>query len=129
MGDFDAALAGGDRRADDAIDAEKVPADRRADDIGNRIHRADFVEVDLANRGAVDLGFGFAEAREDAFGEVFLPLAEAAGVDHVDDVVQMAVGVLGLMLDGDLRGAEAVLLHFGADDLHPGQTRAIARRR
>ena len=60
------------RRADDPIDAEERQADRAADDVGDRIDRADFVKMDLADRRAVDFRLGLADAGEDPPGQVFL---------------------------------------------------------
>ena len=62
VGDLDRALPGRHRRGHDALDAQQVPADRRADDVGDRIDRADLVEVDLLDRRAVDLGLGLGQA-------------------------------------------------------------------
>ena len=72
VGDLDEAGAGGHRRAHDRFDAQQVPADRRADDVGDRIDRADFVEVDLLDRRAVDLGLGLGQPAKDPLGQVFL---------------------------------------------------------
>ena len=54
------------------LDAEKIKGERDADDVADRIHRADFVEVNLFDVDAVDGGFGFSEEHvEDLFGFVF----------------------------------------------------------
>ena len=51
---------------------------------------------------------------------VLLPLGELAGVDHRQDVVQVAMRVLRLVLDRDLRGAKAVLLDLLGHQPQPG---------
>ena len=53
---------------------------------------------------------------EDALGQFPLPRRERAAVDHRRDVVQMAMLVLGLVLDRDLRGAEALLLDLAGHE-------------
>ena len=64
---------------------------------------------------AVDLGLGLGQLLEDSRWPVPAGRGgERAAVDHRRDVVQVAMLVLGLVLDGDLRGAEALLLHFAA---------------
>ncbi len=80
VGDFDRAAARRNRRADNPLDAEQVPADRRADDIGNRIDRADFVEMHFADRRAVNLGLRFAQPGEDlAWPALFAARSTARG--------------------------------------------------
>ena len=73
VGDPDPARAGRHRRGHDPLDAQQVPADRRADDVGDRVGRAHLVEVDLLDRRAVDLGLGLGQPGEDPPGEVLLP--------------------------------------------------------
>ena len=81
-------------------DPKQIEADRGTHNIGNRIDRADFVKVHLFDRRAVHLGFGFGELGEDpSLAKVLLPVGKSAGVDHVRDVVQVAVGMLRLVLD------------------------------
>ena len=125
VGDFDETVAGWHGRANDSFDAEQVEADRRADDVGDGIDGADFVEVHLLDRAAVDLGLGLGQLLEDAFGQIFLAGSERAAVDHGRDVVQVAVFVLGLVLDRDLRGAEAFLFDFRADESAAGEAQGI----
>ena len=72
---------------------------------------------------AVDLGLGLGQPGEDAPGEVLLPRGELPGVDHRQDVVQVAMGVFRLVLDGDLRRPKAVLL----DLLRPAAGSRAAR--
>ena len=95
-------------RTDDPIDAEQRQADGTADDVGNRIDRADLVKMDLADRGAMNLGLRLADACENPPGEFLLwRQKNRAGVDFFDDVVQMPVGVLRLMQHFDLHCPEA----------------------
>ena len=46
------------------FDVQKIERDTRADDVGNRIHRADFVKVNLADLGAVHCRFGLGKPLE-----------------------------------------------------------------
>ena len=45
------------RRAVDLFDAEQPEPDAGADDVGNRIERSDFVEVNLLDRHLMNGGF------------------------------------------------------------------------
>ena len=92
VGDLDRAPAGRHRRGHDAIHAQQVPAHGRADDVGNRVGRADLVKMNFFDRRAVDFGLGLGQPGEDASGEVLLPLVELSGVDHRQDVATDADG-------------------------------------
>ena len=125
MGDLDEPVARRHRRADDSLDAQQIEPDRRADDVGDRIDGADFVEVHLLDRRAVHLRLGLGQLLKDSLGQLSLPRRERAAVDHRRDVVQMAMLVLRLVLDRDLRGAEAAFLHFAGDEPAAGQAERI----
>ena len=49
-------------------------------------------------------------------------------VDHRRDVVQVPMLVLRLVLDGDLRGAKALLLHRRGHQPHAGQPQRVDAR-
>ena len=125
MGDLDEAVPGRHRRANDAFDAQQIEADRRADDVGNRIDGADFVKMHFLDRRAVHLGLGLGQLVEDPRGQLAVPRRERAAVDHRRDVVQMAMRVLRLVLDGDLRRAEAALLDFARHEPASWQAQRI----
>ena len=91
VGGFDPAAAGVDGRYDDAVDAQQVEADDGADDIEDGVGGADFVELDLVDGGAVDVGFGFGEAAEDLAGFLFYLRLQVGGGDAGVDV---GVGVV-----------------------------------
>ena len=91
---LDPAPARRDRAGLEAIDAQQVQADGRADDVDDRIDRTDFVEVDLRQVDAVDLRLGLAQLEEDSLGQVLLPGGQAALVDDRLDVVPVAMDVL-----------------------------------
>jgi len=80
-----------ERRRHDTLHAEQIETDGGANDVDNRIGRAHFMEMDLFNRLSMDLCFGLTEPNEDSSSNVFLPLVEAASVDHCQDLVQMAM--------------------------------------
>ena len=67
----------------------------------------------------MNLGFGFAQSREDSLRQTFLPVRQVAAIDHLGDVVQVAMGVLGLVLDRDLRGAKPFFLTSVATSRQP----------
>src|SRR5206468_3979845 len=106
MGDFDITVTGRYGRANDALDAEQVEANGSSHDVRDRIDGTDFMKVNLLNRRTVDLRLWFREFAKDASRQLLLPDGERAAVDHRRDVVQVAMLMFGLMLDGDLRGAK-----------------------
>src|SRR5690606_8719134 len=85
-------------RADDSLDAEQIPRNRRPYDIGDRVDGANFVEVDFLNGRAMHLRFGLCQLTEDAFGQLALPPGKRAAVDHRLNVMQMAMLMLRLVL-------------------------------
>ena len=94
VGRLDPAAARRDRAGLEAIDAQQVEPDRRADDVDDRVDRADFVKMDLGQVDAVDPRLGLAQLEEDPLGQVFLPGRQDALVDDRLDVVPVAMGVL-----------------------------------
>ena len=81
--------------------------DRRADDIDDRIDRADLVEVDLRQVDPVHPRLGLAQLQEDPLGQVLLPRRQDALVDDRLDVVPVAMGVLVRRDDLGIGGPEA----------------------
>ena len=94
------------------MDAEEVEGEAGADDVGDGIGRADFVEMDLLDGDLVDFGFGLGELLEYGEGVGLGALREVSLLDDLDDVREVAVGVL--MLDGDVEfgGADAAAFDF-----------------
>jgi hypothetical protein len=101
-----------DGRAGDAVDAEKFEGQAGADDIGDRIGRADFVKVDLFDGDLVDGGLGFAQLLEN--GErVFRGAGREGGLlDDFDDVGEVPVSVLMLHRDVEFGGADTAALYL-----------------
>ena len=56
------------RRADDAIGAETIRARNRADDVDDRVERADLVQMNLLDRNLVNRRFGLAKAMKQLLG-------------------------------------------------------------
>ncbi len=119
MRDFDAAATGRHRRGFAAVDPQEVKTDSGTDDVGDRIDRADLVEVHLLQGGVVHLGFGLPDEQKDALGKLTGSRRQfAAGVDHRFDVVQVAVSVFGRVLDIDFDRTEARFFDDFRADLH-----------
>ena len=96
----------------DLVHTEQEQPHRGADDVGDGIHRADFVEVDLLDRDAVHPRLGFAEFAENG-GRVFLDLVrQSARVDHLQDVRQVAVGALLAAFDDEAGGGDAAAMYL-----------------
>lgn len=65
----------------DLLDAERFDSDARTDDIRDRIERADFVELDVFRRLAVDLAFGDGNALENGERVLLHEIGELAVLD------------------------------------------------
>src|SRR5689334_5041192 len=102
MGAADGAVAGRDRAAGEALDAEQVEGDDGAGDVGEAVEGADLVEVDLLDGDAVRGRLGLGQATEDAAGEVALTIGQVALGQDCLDVVEMAMGMLMRRLDSEL---------------------------
>ena len=71
----------------DRVDAQQVERDARADDVGDGIDRADFVEVDLLDGDLVDGRLRLAQALEDRRGVAASTRSgNGRGVDHPQNV-------------------------------------------
>ena len=86
------------RRADDAIGVEPFDREHRADDVDDRVERADLVQMDLVDRNLMDGRFGFAEPMEELFGARLRGRRERRALDQRVDLGQAAVRVV--MRDG-----------------------------
>ena len=107
VGAFDPAHAGGDGAGLDAGDVEQDDAGGGGDDIDDGVESADLVKVDLGDLDAVNAGLSLGQLLEDAAGQVGLRGGEGRAVDDGFDVVEVAVGVLGLGDDLGVGGAKA----------------------
>ena len=83
---LDGAAADVDRGGVNLFDPQQVHRNAGARNIRDRIHRADFVEVQFLDRHAVNLGFGFAQAAE--YGRCLLLRAtgKASAVNKIEDL-------------------------------------------
>ena len=94
MCDFDKAVSGRNRRRDDLFDAKQVPAYRRTDDVGDRIDCANFMEVYLFDRCAVNFGFSLAEPRENVLRQILLaPGQDESGAQVVRSLSAARLGL------------------------------------
>ena len=108
VGDLDEPVPRRHRRGDDAVDAQQVPADGRADDIGDRIDRADLVKMDLLDRRAVDFGLGLGRAGERSA----WPVPSAGRLSRLPSIISVMWcrcrwACSGWMLDRDLAAPES----------------------
>ncbi len=89
----DAAAADVQRRRDDAIGAERLEREHGADDVDDRVERADLVQVDLVERRAVDGRLGLAEPREQRLRAVLASPAQRRAVDQAIDLRERAMAM------------------------------------
>jgi hypothetical protein len=75
----------------DAGNPELLEAFDPADDIDERVERADLVQRHLARGHAVDPALGFAEELEGAYGALPYPGRERRLLDHRDEVADVTV--------------------------------------
>ena len=77
------------------------------------------MKVNFPQRATVNARFGFADAGEDASGQILLRLRQdGARVDLLDNVMQMPMSLLLGMIDADLLAAKAFSLHLGGTELN-----------
>src|SRR6185369_3584373 len=77
----------------DALDAQSLKSDACADNVYNRIHRADFVKVNLLDGNVVNLRFGFTDALEDSLSALLDRGVERRGFNQALDLAQRTVTV------------------------------------
>ncbi len=76
-----------DRRCGNLFDAQILQAPHRTDDVQDAVDSADFMEMDLVDRHAVYLGFGFSQGLEDG---------QALGLDiFIDGALSMIFVISG----------------------------------
>ena len=112
------------RREEHRADAEPLEARDRADDVRDRVQRADFVEVDFLDGHVMDRRFGLAQAREDRDRALLHALRQARAEDHPADRLQAAARAVRLVggLDGHLQRADAAAQGLlGAEPDQPGR--------
>ncbi len=94
MGTADGALADLQRRREDALDAELLEGQADADDVGDRVDRADLVEVHRLDRDAMHRRLGLAQTAEDARGAFAGPRRGRHALDQGQDLAEAAVVVV-----------------------------------
>ena len=100
MSTLDLTASNVDGGRDDLIRCQLVEKQADGGDIGDSIHGADFMEVDLAYRFVVGFAFGFCDEtidRQDIGANGFRKFQV---VDDMMDVVEAAVGVVVVMVAG-----------------------------
>ena len=100
MSTLDLTASNVDGGRDDLIRCQLVEKQADGGDIGDSIHGADFMEVDLAYRFVVSFAFGFRDEtidRQDIGANGFRKFQV---VDDMMDVVEAAVGVVVVMVAG-----------------------------
>ena len=103
-----------ERRANDALDAEGVEADRRADDIRDRVERADLVEVNLFERNVMSPSFDLAQAPKDSSRVGLYLVRQSALADHLLDRAERAMALAAAgRLDGHVRCRQPAALGCG----------------
>ena len=78
-------------RADDAIGMEPLDREDRADDVDDRVERADLVQMNLLEWNLMDSRFGFAKPMEELLGALLRESREGRTVDERVDLRQAAV--------------------------------------
>ena len=81
------------RRADDAVGLEPVEREHRADDVDDRVERADLVQVHALDRHLVDGRFGLRQPLEQGLGAVLPCRRQRGPVDVGKDFREASVRV------------------------------------
>ena len=100
MSTLDLTASNVDGGCDDLIRCQLVEKQADRGDIGDSIHGADFMEVDLAYRFVVSFAFGFRDEAIDRQDIGTNGFRKFQVVDDMMDVVEAAVGVIVMMLVG-----------------------------
>jgi len=82
------------RRADDAIGMEPFDREDGADDVDNRVERADFVEMDLVDWNLVNSRFRFSKVMKQLFRASLRRRRQGRALDQLIDFGEAAVRVL-----------------------------------
>lgn len=114
MSTLDLTASNVDGGRDDLIRCQLVEKQADGGDIGDSIHGADFMEVDLAYRFVVSFAFGFRDEAIDRQDIGTNGFRKFQVVDDMMDVVEAAVGVIVMMVVGvALPMRVAVLVFMG----------------
>ena len=100
MSTLDLTASNVDGGRDDLIRCQLVEKQADGGDIGDSIHGADFMEVDLAYRFVVGFAFGFCDETIDRKDIGANGFRKFQVVDDMMDVVEAAVGVVMVMVVG-----------------------------
>ena len=100
MSTLDLTASNVDGGCDDLIRCQLVEKQADGGDIGDSIHGADFMEVDLAYRFVVSFAFGFCDEAIDRQDIGTNSFRKFQVVDDMMDVVEAAVGVIVMMVMG-----------------------------
>ena len=100
MSTLDLTASNVDGGCDDLIRCQLVEKQADGGDIGDSIHGADFMEVDLAYRFVVSFAFGFRDEAVDRQDIGTNSFRKFQVVDDMMDVVKAAVGVIVMMVMG-----------------------------
>lgn len=100
MSTLDLTASNVDGGRDDLIWCQLVEKQADGGDIGDSIHGADFMEVDLAYRFVVSFAFGFRDEAIDRQDIGTNGFRKFQVVDDMMDVVEAAVGVIVMMVMG-----------------------------
>ena len=100
MSTLDLTASNVDGGRDDLIRCQLVEKQADGGDIGDSIHGADFMEVDLAYRFVVSFAFGFRDEAIDRQDIGTNGFRKFQVVDDMMDVVETAVGVIVMMAVG-----------------------------
>lgn len=110
MSTLDLTASNVDGGCDDLIRCQLVEKQADRGDIGDSIHGADFMEVDLAYRFVVSFAFGFRDEAIDRQDIGTNSFRKFQVVDDMMDVVEAAVGVIVMMVVGVTMVMSVVML-------------------
>lgn len=98
----------------DGLDAQEVEPRHRSGHIHDRVHRADVVEADFIDRGAVSAGLSLGQPPEDARRGGFDPIGQPAPLQEAEDLGEVPVTTVGLSIhfNVNLGGPKRPLLHL-----------------
>ena len=117
-----------ERRTVNSLRAEQLKAQARAHNIGDRIHRADFMKVDLLKGNLVHRGFRFAQPLKHGGSVLLYAIRHRCRLNHFQNSRKMPMLLRLIHMHVKLRGRDAAPLYLFERHRCPAVERAQAIR-
>jgi hypothetical protein len=121
--------SGRERAADDLVRGKQVESHSRADNVDDRVNRADFMEVNLLDCAAMDASLRLGDDAKDAERQFLLAAGKGAGrFDEARNIAEVPMRLLFGMADAEILRAKASLDDCFERQLNAGEAERIDGR-